>query len=202
MKLVREHIIFEKFTEESDPIDDMGIGLIHRLRQEYKKAYAWRSYLPDNEITLEELLDFIIWRTDNNIVEAEILIHKGANLNDKKYYFLRSAVRKGEDYVKLFLDNGADPKLHVSESFVDACASGKIKIAKMLLDAGANLHANGDIALRKAVIWGGDDIAKWLMEKGAYCKSKDYYALREALKRKNYELADLFVKQYIKDRNL
>jgi hypothetical protein len=26
MKLVREHIIFEKFTEDSDPIRDMGIG--------------------------------------------------------------------------------------------------------------------------------------------------------------------------------
>jgi hypothetical protein len=27
MKLVREHIIFEKFTEDSDPIHDMGIGI-------------------------------------------------------------------------------------------------------------------------------------------------------------------------------
>jgi len=26
MKLVREHIIFEKFTEDSDPVEDLGIG--------------------------------------------------------------------------------------------------------------------------------------------------------------------------------
>jgi len=26
MKIIREHIIFEKFTDESDPIKDMGIG--------------------------------------------------------------------------------------------------------------------------------------------------------------------------------
>jgi hypothetical protein len=31
MKLVREHIIFEKFIEDSDPIEDMGIGIIKKL---------------------------------------------------------------------------------------------------------------------------------------------------------------------------
>jgi len=27
MKIIREHIIFEKFKQQSDPIEDMGIGL-------------------------------------------------------------------------------------------------------------------------------------------------------------------------------
>jgi len=35
MKLVREHIN-EKFTEDSDPIHDMGIGLYHNFENEYE----------------------------------------------------------------------------------------------------------------------------------------------------------------------
>lgn len=31
MKLVREHIILEKFTEDSDPVHDMGIGVVKNM---------------------------------------------------------------------------------------------------------------------------------------------------------------------------
>lgn len=31
MKLVREHMILEKFTEDSDPVYDMGIGIVKNL---------------------------------------------------------------------------------------------------------------------------------------------------------------------------
>lgn len=33
MKLVREHILFEKFSEESDPIDDLEIGSKHLVKK-------------------------------------------------------------------------------------------------------------------------------------------------------------------------
>jgi len=33
MKLVREYIIFEKFTEDSDPIQDMDIGIIPQIKK-------------------------------------------------------------------------------------------------------------------------------------------------------------------------
>ena len=39
MKLVREYIINEKFTDESDPIQDLGIGL-----------YARRNFKSENEM--------------------------------------------------------------------------------------------------------------------------------------------------------
>ena len=40
MKIVKEHIIFEKFREESDPIEDMGIGLfVNRDFDTKEEAY-------------------------------------------------------------------------------------------------------------------------------------------------------------------
>lgn len=33
MKLVKEYIIFEKFTQDSDPIKDLGIGHIHLIKE-------------------------------------------------------------------------------------------------------------------------------------------------------------------------
>jgi hypothetical protein len=39
VKLVREHILFEKFTEEGDPIHDMGIGLSTIINQAIKKIF-------------------------------------------------------------------------------------------------------------------------------------------------------------------
>jgi len=48
MKLVREHIIFEKFSEEGDPIHDMNIGLnAHRNFSSYEELREWLlEYIP------------------------------------------------------------------------------------------------------------------------------------------------------------
>jgi hypothetical protein len=37
IQLVREYIINEKFTDESDPIEDLGIGLIHKIKEWLEK---------------------------------------------------------------------------------------------------------------------------------------------------------------------
>jgi len=37
VKLIREHIIFEKFTKDSDPIKDMGIGVIALFKKKLQK---------------------------------------------------------------------------------------------------------------------------------------------------------------------
>lgn len=42
MKLVRESL-FEKFSEESDPIMDLGIGLLSKYETELSKRYRWES---------------------------------------------------------------------------------------------------------------------------------------------------------------
>lgn len=54
MKLVKEHIIFEKFTEDSDPIKDMGIGsrmLIQRWLDKYKNNI--KNPIINNDLTID-----------------------------------------------------------------------------------------------------------------------------------------------------
>ena len=51
MKLVREHIN-EKFTDESDPIKDMGIGLIHKI-EEWLDEMCIRNYTINDDFTID-----------------------------------------------------------------------------------------------------------------------------------------------------
>jgi len=58
MKLVREHIN-EKFTEESDPIEDLKIGIKELLKKEYKEISesllnTYNKYYSDLKITSYE----------------------------------------------------------------------------------------------------------------------------------------------------
>lgn len=43
MKLVRESL-FEKFTDESDPLYDMGIGLLPTFEKELQQKYRWTRH--------------------------------------------------------------------------------------------------------------------------------------------------------------
>jgi hypothetical protein len=54
MNLVREHIMFEKFTEDSDPISDMGIG----LKELWKKAYLEIKYSYPFEMNKKYFLSY------------------------------------------------------------------------------------------------------------------------------------------------
>jgi len=58
MKLVREHIIFEKFTDESDPIRDMGIGKIpyeEVLKISKAMEHRFNELFPENKASKWEL---------------------------------------------------------------------------------------------------------------------------------------------------
>jgi len=204
MKLVREHIIFEKFTEEnSDPIRDMGIGLIHKLKQEYQAAYTNNWNKPDIEsITLHQLMNFCLNRAGYDVEVIDALISAGVDVKDKDSHYLNYAKNRGIEYVKLLLDRGANPRANRCEAFVNAVFNKKIDIAELLLKAGANVHAGGDLALRQAVKFNHTEIAEWLIEKGAKCNTRNYYALSTALRNKNLKLADIFAKEYVKDRGI
>jgi len=52
MKLVREHIIFEKFTEDSDPIHDMGIG-IEQLIIKWLNKYGIKDYEINSDFSID-----------------------------------------------------------------------------------------------------------------------------------------------------
>ena len=63
MKLVREHIIFEKFTEDSDPIQDMGISYItikYYVHFDTKKGKICSLYIHERPyLSVENFLKFL-----------------------------------------------------------------------------------------------------------------------------------------------
>ncbi len=61
MKIVKEHILFEKFVEDSDPIADMKIGLLHRLEEIRKELDPVDETIWD-EVDIDE--DELILRLD------------------------------------------------------------------------------------------------------------------------------------------
>lgn len=201
MKYVRE-FLNEKFTDEdSDPIKDMGIGLIHKLKEEYLKNYSrgWNK-IDINHISLEQLLTMCLSLNTYNLDTIECLIDAGAKINEKGTQFLSHSVWRGIDYVKLFLEKAKFSKGQLSQAFDNAARRNKLDIAELLLEKGANINVGGGSPLRTAVRMNNTALAKWLLERGANPNSYGYRCLLMAIKYKNYELADFFAKEYLKDR--
>jgi len=83
MKLVREHIINEKFTDESDPIKDMGIGIFkHNI--EIKNSKQFYRIL----ITLLPQIT-----TDTSIIPDDI-IQNGGLINWKYFYLIQAYINQ------------------------------------------------------------------------------------------------------------
>jgi len=83
-------------------------------------------------------------------------------------------------FVKYLLDAGAD--VHADDDYALRWASGKghADVVKLLLDAGADVHAGNDYALRWASKNGHTDIVKLLLDAGANVHARDNGALQGA----------------------
>jgi len=141
MKLVREHIN-EKFTEDSDPIHDMGIGMDALIKNFIKET----GYLSN---TKKNFLQVCAAFGKTEFVKY--LLDSGADVHRDDDAPLRWASEMGRtEVVKLLLDAGADVHAQNDAPLRWASERGCIKIVKLLLDAGADVHAKNDWALRYA----------------------------------------------------
>jgi len=109
--------INEKFTDESDPIYDMGIGITMEKIKDYIKLVKNDSMLSNYE---EDYLWLCAKHGNTNFVEYL--------LNTKKYN-----IHYREDYALRW-----------------ACKYNHVKIVKLLLDAGADIHAQEDEGIEYA----------------------------------------------------
>jgi len=125
MKLVREHIN-EKFIEQSDPIDDMNIGVLNQIKQDLKAAGIPEGSVEitnDGEIYQSRAAFMKRFRSDK-LLDIQLKY-----LSDKKRLFVESiidlqhissshpTVQTGKDPYKLFteyvkeaLDNKISPE--------------------------------------------------------------------------------------------
>jgi ankyrin repeat protein len=203
MKLVREHIN-EKFTEDSDPIKDMGIGLLDKLKKDFIRHCSWKK-ISKSSVTYNQLLSFCL-DNDYDIYAIEYLLEAGANPNLGNS-LLKAVNRKKnqKEILELLFKYGANPKANRSSAFLWAVFLNKTDIAQMFLDRGVDISVNAGSALTQLMDYSFTrykPTIKWLIEKGVKTTGHNYYALRQALKYKDYELADIFMKDYSKERKI
>ncbi len=55
----------------------------------------------------------------------------------------------------------------INDSFKSACRNDHLNVVKYLVEKGADIHVNNEIALRNAIYYGNIDVIKFLVENGA-----------------------------------
>ena len=174
MKLVREHIN-EKFTEDSDPIHDLGIGM-----DELIKRFAIETTY-DHRYYKEDLLYICASHGKSEFVKY--LLDKGYDVHGNADRALRWASEKGHtETVKVLLNAGADVHADNDRALQWASEKGHTETVKVLLNARANMHINDDHALRWACEKGHIEVVKVLLNAGADVHANDDWALRYASK--------------------
>jgi len=161
-----EHIN-EKFTEDSDPIADMNIGMMYQIKL-WMKSVNEPFRNKDNALACSAgygKLDFV-----------EYLLAAGANVHASYDFALQWASDNGHtEVVKILLAAGAN--VHARDDGALRCASyyGHTEIVKLLLAAGADVHTYDDQALQSAYINGHTEVVKVLKDhitKEKYNKNK------------------------------
>ena len=106
----------------------------------------------------------------NSIDNVELLIIAGANIHGdfSEYDALVIAAMLGNaDIVNLLLEYGADVHAQIDHALRAAAAGGYEDVVKLLLEYGADVHANEDQALRTASARDHVNVVKILLEAGA-----------------------------------
>lgn len=137
MKLIREYIN-EKFTEESDPIQDLGIGMEVNLKKFIKELYA-NKYETSMKNMFENKDDLLWISTRHGKIElVKYLLNKGANIHHLSDRALRWAVKqKHYDIVKFLIDNGANVNAYDGSAFQLASDHNDKKMLDLLISYGA-----------------------------------------------------------------
>ena len=125
MKIIREHIN-EKFTEDSDPIADMNIGMIHQIK-------LWMESIGEPFIDKNHALVYCAGYGKLDFVEY--LLAAGADVHTYDDWALQWASDKGHtEVVKVLLTAGAD--VHTDNDYALRWASnyGRTETVKVLKD--------------------------------------------------------------------
>ena len=112
----------------------------------------------------------------------KILIESGADVNvieGVNYALHEAACNDYQEVVKLLLESGADVNAQngISETALVANCHGSycsIAVAGILLDNGADIHANEEAALLKASMYGTPEMVDFLMARGASLNIDSY----------------------------
>ena len=104
---------------------------------------------------------------------------------------LRFASRKGRlEVIKLLLEAGADVNAN-NNLALGASRKGHLEVVKVLLEAGADVHAEDDYALRRASRNGNLEVVRCLLDAGANVYAFDKYSERWAMRNGHFVVVKL-----------
>jgi len=150
----------EKFTEDSDAVYDMGIGM-EKLMQDWFDNDLHMKY-PGKDIALS------VAARHGKIDFVKYLIERGANPKKKDSDSLQQAAMTGNiEIAKYLLSKKAKATGNDSLGFRTAARNGDYEMTKLLLDAGADVNAKGGFALKMAKLYGHKNIINLLKQYGA-----------------------------------
>jgi len=125
LKLLREHIN-EKFTEDSDPIADMNIGMMHQIK-------LWMESIGEPFIDKNHALVYCAGYGKLDFVKY--LLAAGADVHAENDRALRWASSNGHtEVVKILLAAGADVHANNDAALRYASAMGRTETVKVLKD--------------------------------------------------------------------
>jgi len=185
MKLVREHIN-EKFTKESDPIQDMGIGLMHKITEWFKKTNNGKEFTENykflNATSYYALLCLLIQRKQHKYANLLIKIKKESlNFREANSLALRWASAQGNiKLIKILIDCGENPNdessyLHENDAYNSldcAIVCNKETAANYLINIGTKFN---EMTIKRAAdsnLYSIEQILKKLKEKGIQLQEK------------------------------
>jgi len=153
MKIIREHIN-EKFTQDSDPIADMNIGMMHQIK----------LWMESKDIPFKDKDNALAYSAKYGKLDfVEYLLAAGADVHAENDRALRWASDNGHtEVVKVLLTAGADVHANSDYALRWASGNGHTEVVKVLLTAGADVHAGNDCALRYASRNGHTEVVKVL----------------------------------------
>ena len=104
-----------------------------------------------------------------------------------------SSMRGDVNRVNVLLDSGAD--IHAQEDYALRWAAkrGHLEVVKLLLDRGAGIHAQNDDSLRWAAWHGHLEVVKLLLDRGADIHAEYDHAFRWAAERGHFEVVKMLL---------
>ena len=104
----------------------------------------------------------------SNIKNIKMLLDIGADVNYDNGKPLLWSTYQHSMITELLLNNGADIHANNDQALICAATNGETDTVALLLKRGANIHAQNDRALRNAIFYEHVSTIKILMDNGAY----------------------------------
>jgi ankyrin repeat protein len=181
-------------------IDAAYSGSLENIKKALKNGANINYEKPDGKISkMGDALSVTLRRFHYNI--ANFLLENGARIN----VALDDAIMmENEETIKFLIDKGVNfnyEKASVMRTIARAACIGfdisknsYSKIAKMLIDAGVDVHAENDIGLQIACNSDDYELIKTLLEAGADVHANDEKSLQNATESYNDNIVDLLIK--------